>query len=263
MNISFKSNCVTPFLFFFLLIMVGCAAQTPNKQERLTAADPKAEFERLCVLLTPKNDSASDDLIRQWRKEVENRTRFKVEDHITVIESLQKEQAELYKQYNNCDAQLKIDKQNYSSQWLIDLTNMFGLDYLKENKNDVFKCLGAMIYLPINHYCRPTQEKMVINEETLAIAYERYCDFFNRFYDDLSKNQKAILTDQHKQVSRLQDSIKHELNVVFTYQILMTKLTEQSAIRSNRELYLYMKNDLNMMKFDPLKAVDDFKRLIK
>ena len=262
MMLSFKNNRVAPIFIFIVLVLVSCAAQTPNKQIRVTTADPKADFEKLCVLLTPKTESASDDLIRQWRKDVQERTTYTVEDHIAVIESLQKEQVELKKQFDQCDAQATASTRNYSSQWFTDLKNKFGLGYLKENKKDVFMCLAAMVSLPTDHYCSTTQEKMVINQETLALAYERYCDYFNGFYDRLQKEQKRLLADQHKQAQTLLDSIKHEINFVVTLQIINTKLAEERAMRFNKELYLYMKNDLNMMAVDPLKALDDFKRFV-
>ena len=263
MNRSFKNNRIAFILIFIVLAVFSCAAQTPQKQVRLQVADPVVEFKKLCDLLTPKTDSASDNIIRQWRKDVYKITDFTVEDHITVIESLQREQTELYEQFDLCDAQAKAAIRNYSSRWLADLKNKFGLDYLKKNRDEVFVCIGAMIYLQTDHYCRTTQEKLLINEDTLATAYERYCDLFNEFYDTLQKDKKSLLADQHEQVSKLLDSIKHELNDIVTHQNIMTKIFEEKAMRLNKELYLYMKNDLNMVTmFDPLKAGDDFKRLI-
>ena len=257
-----KTNSVAGVLLCFILAVYGCAAQTAQKQEASRPIDPGGDFRKLCYLLTPKAHSASDDLIRQWRKDVHEITTFTVEDHITVIESLQKEHVKLYEKYNHCAEQLTTAGQNYSSQWLTDLKNKYGLDYLKKNKEAVIMCLAALATPPMDHYCCTPQEKLATNEAALKVAYRGFCDLFNRFYDNLQNDQKSLLANQHKQVARLLESACSNPGIAVDYYTVRSKLIEQRAMRLNKELYLYMKNDLNILTVNLFKAVDDLKRLI-
>lgn len=165
-------------------------------------------------------------------------------EHLKVIEELTIDYAKAFKALDEKHKKdREQDKIQYTSEWLDELAEQFGKDFVCNNKRAVM--LNLMMAFNRNDAKRYDHDaKEIISKElVLYLAYERYLSVFMDYYHQLSEKDRKKM-NAWKDVAEKYLSIanrSHFAQVYYSFHMI-NKVRDNALQKENNELYMFFKN---------------------
>lgn len=210
-------------------------------------------------------DEQTREILRQWNDYITNVSHYSNSDHADAIN---KQLTDYYKAITDINNTIKKNrakrKSEYSSSWVDDLVNHFGIEFVKKNKMAIKQSLLAFA-----NSDEPFERKLkdlVYIETMLFGSYKRYFGLFLAFYKEkLDQNaQKEI--ESYKNIAQNLLAIIDKVSITSMHNttVLQNILTENEARRLNNEVFTFLRSHPLSCTFDDLiRALEDLNKIIQ
>jgi hypothetical protein len=236
LNINkYKVVLAIPLLSMSICLIAGVAFSKEENSPNLYQA-----FSNLLESASEENKH----LLDSWNDYIIKVLGYSNAEHLKVIEELTIDYAKAFKALDEKHRKdREQDKIKYTSEWLDELIEQFGKDFICNNKRAVM--LNLMIAFNRNNAKKYDQDaKEIISKElVLYLAYERYLGVFMDYYHQLGdkdrKKMKAWKEVAEKYLSIANRS--HFAQVYYSFHMI-NKVRDNALQKENNELYLFFKN---------------------
>ncbi len=183
------------------------------------------------------------------------------------MEAIKSLQIDYYKAISVLSSKIeetKKHRENYSPAWVTDLVQLFGKDYIVNNRKAVYDNFGAIIGRSYHHYSKEMKELIYI-ETMLYGSYREYFSSFVEFYDEvLNADQKIKLKTRKDAAVNLLNLINQaSYRQLYENEILFERMRDSRAKKHDKELFNFFKKHSLSKNFDVSKASDDLDAAIK
>ena len=191
-------------------------------------------------------ESASKEnklLLDGWNDYIIKTLGYSNTEHLEVIEQLTLDYAESYNAINEkYNKERGQDKMHYTSEWLDDLVERFGKDFVYNNERAIM--LNLLLAINRNDAKKYDQDaKEIISKELiLYLAYERYLSVFKDYYNKLSeKDQKKMNAWKEVADKYLSITSRSHFAQIYYGRHMKKKIDDNAMLKENKELYGYFK----------------------
>lgn len=210
-----------------------------------------------------KEDEKIPALLNQWNDHLMYISHFSNNDYINAIGSQQSDYYKAINDLNDLITKLDHNQKNHSSKWIDDLSNKFGKDFIRANRNVILDNFRAVICRDYRSYEEGIKNLTYIE----AMLYGSYKEYFGKFLDfynqELSSDDKEKLSSR-KDVAEAFLEIIGDVSFTQMYEtdVLKEKMADISAQKQNKELFLFFKGLSGSHNFDISKADKDLKEAL-
>lgn len=194
--------------------------------------------------LTESASKENQHLLDGWNEYIIRVLGYSNAEHLNVIEQLTHDYAGSYNALNEkYEKDREQDKIQYTSEWLDDLVERFGKDFVCNSRRAIL--LNMMIAFDRRNAEKYDQDaKEIISKElVLYLAYERYLTVFIDYYNKLSEEDREKMK-AWKEVADKYLSITNRSHFAEIYygRHMEKKIDDNVMQKENKELYTYFKN---------------------
>lgn len=203
-----------------------------------------SNFHQAFSNLIESSSKENEHLLDGWNEYITKVLGYTNTEHLNVIEQFTLDYA---RSYNALDEKYEKnreqDKIQYTSEWLEDLVERFGRNFVCNNEKAIMiNLMLAFNRCDAKKYDQNAKE-IISKELVLYLAYERYLGAFMDYYNRLSeKDQKKMRA--WKEVAEKYLSIANRSHFSQTYygRHMEKKIDDNMMQKENKELYMYFKN---------------------
>ncbi len=210
------------------------------------------------------NDGQTKELLMKWENHIKSVSHFSNTDYANAIN---KQLIDYLKAISDIGSIITKNKDRqaneYSSSWIDDLTNNFGKNFVKNNRNMILDCYEAVIVS--NEDFEKKLKDLIYMEAMLNGTYKNYFGMFLSFYNqELSDNERKIF-ETHKNIAEsfLVIINKTPLTSIHNTTVLRKVLTENKARQLNEELYMFLNSHPLSHTFGDSRALEDLMKAIE
>jgi uncharacterized protein YukE len=232
-------------------------SQESKNNERYLAGAIQAFSEALA-----SEDEEAKNILKRWKNYLISVSHFSNTNYTNAIN---KQLADYYKAIADTNNTLQENKakrkSEYSSSWVGDLVNHFGIEFIKKNKTAIKYCLMAISF-PDESFERKFKDLMYI-EAMLFGSYKRYFGLFLTFYkEELDQNEQNKI-EPHKKIAENYLALIDNVSFASMHNttVLQNILTENKARRLNDEVFRFLKAHPLLHTFRNTKALDDLRKV--
>lgn len=271
-------------LFIISLFIVGCASKhqldylresvsmdLTEEEDSLFSKLPKVEPDR--TVLLPATDDIFKSLESSWGEEIMKKwikylrknyhTEYGLEQ--AALKRSRKDYYDAYTMYDERLGQCMEQEKMYNSDWIKELKNEYGNDYLKKHKNDIRMIIAYLGYKESLMCGLKEEEKLTYAEVQYQLSVLKYFQIFIEFIDQ-TDDQKSAKLKKIKKNTLLYMRILQKRTVASTLGVRAVLYHRYKAriehVPPDMVTFLSSRPSLSR-PFDSVKAINEFTELMK
>jgi hypothetical protein len=201
-------------------------------------------------------------LLREWNRYLNTVKNFASTEYGIAIEYQQKEYYSSLNRLANGIQKLNANRKKHSSQWLSELTDRFGKEFARENKEAILANFLVVMNTDYRSYEQEVKDLIYI-ETMLHGSYKEYFGMFLEFYKgELSQEEQKLLSSR-REIAEAILSVIDEIRIskLFETKALHGRMAIHKAQRQNKELYEFFQEILKSHSINVRKAADDLEEM--
>ena len=235
------------FIISIILSNVFCATGAMAKSENSETAysvinlkNVESSFHSLLEKFCQAHEPEATPELLGWKRTWDEQIYY---DHIDVLKSFQ----ELFTEYVNATIEMNAcinslhQKNKSASNWTMELKKKFGIEYLIQNRKDLYRTVFAICLAKDNSKCEPQFSMALFKEYKFHSAIKRYLEKFISFYQGLDQRGRNSIEDiYHSAKQYLETNQSKQLSMIFYPEQIETEVSIRTIKRKNYELYEYI-----------------------
>lgn len=188
-------------------------------------------------------DEETKEIFKQWENYIISVSHFSNTNYANAINKQLTDYYLAIADINNTLQENKAKrKSEYSSSWVDDLVNHFGIEFVKKNKAAIKYCLMAISF-PDESFEYKLKD-LIYKETMLFGSYKRYFGLFLAFYKEKLDQNAQNKIKAHKKIAENYLALIDKVSFASMHNttVLQNILTENKARRLNDEVFTFLKS---------------------
>jgi hypothetical protein len=208
-------------------------------------------------------DEETRNILKQWEKYIISVSHF---SNTNYAKAINKQLIDYYKAIadlgNSIEGNKAKRKSEYSSSWVDDLVNHFGIEFVKKNQMAVKQSLLA--FANSDESFERKLKDLIYIETMLFGSYKRYFGLFLTFYKEKLDQSAQKKIEAHKKIAENFLALIDKVSFASMHNttVLLNILSENKARLLNDEVFTFLKSHPLSYTFDDLiRALEDLKKV--
>jgi hypothetical protein len=210
------------------------------------------------------DDKETKYLLKQWENYLISASHYSNSDHLNAINKQLTDYYKTIADVGNIIEKTGIkSKSQYSSSWVDDLVNHFGIEFVRTNKDVILESWKAIF--SSDEAFEQNLKNLIYTETMLFGSYKDYFGMFLTFYNEKLDQKAQKKMEAYKNIADnfLALIDKTSFASMHDTTVLKKVLSENKARQLNEEVFLFLKAHPLSHTFGDSRALKDFIKAIE
>lgn len=203
-------------------------------------------------------------LLTQWEKYLIRASHYSNSDHLDAIKKQLTDYYQTIAEVGNIIEKNSVRSKNqYSSSWVDDLVNHFGIEFVRKNKNVIIESWKAIFSSDEEFEIK--LKDLIYTETMLFGTYKDYFGMFLTFYNEKIDQKAQKKLEAYKNIADNFLAVIDKTSFASMYHATVKKkvLSENKARELNEEVFLFLKAHPLSHTFRDSRTLKDLMKVIK
>lgn len=214
--------------------------------------------------LLSSDSEATRTHLNQWDEHLFSLTRFSNLDYCIAMKSQQVSYYKAIVDLNEKLEEIDLHRKNHSSEWISDLSNRFGKDFVRENRKEILNNFLAIMNRSYRSY-EENLKDLIYQEAMLYGSYKEYFGQFLDYYENSLNSEGKKTLSLRKDLAKAILSIIDDVSITNLYETkaLYERMADYQAQNQNKALFSFFNELPNSSSINIFEANEDLRKAVR